>query len=180
MTAAAPSLRLTDAFPEVRDVAEQLCTAGLTIAVAESCTGGLLGATLTSVAGSSDYMRGGVIAYADAVKVALLDVDEDTLRRNGAVSEAVAVQMAEGVRRALAADIGVGITGVAGPGSSERKPAGLIFIATAGDTGSGVARLVEDRGREENRAEAVHAALRLAIEAVQRAVAGGAEIRSDA
>lgn len=109
---------------------------GLTIAVAESCTGGLLGARVTSVPGSSDVVLGGIIAYSNAVKTAELGVEPATLEAVGAVSEPVARQMASGVRARLAADVGVGITGVAGPGGgTPDKPVGTVHLAVdvAGD-----------------------------------------------
>ncbi len=102
------------------------------LAVAESCTGGKLGDMLTEVPGSSDYFLGGVISYSNDSKVTLLGVDRETLRAKGAVSEEVALQMAAGARRALGADIGVGVTGVAGPGGGTHdKPAGLVYIAVS-------------------------------------------------
>ena len=103
-----------------------------TLAVAESCTGGLLGYRITSVSGSSDYFLGGVIAYANAVKVRELGVDPAVLEKEGAVSEPVARQMACGVRERFGADFGIGITGVAGPGGgTDRKLAGSVYIALA-------------------------------------------------
>jgi len=113
-------------------VAEKLVARGATLAVAESCTGGLLGDRLTTVSGSSAFFLGGVIAYSNAGKVRELGVDETALGREGAVSEAVAGQMAEGARRRFDADFGVGVTGIAGPtGGSRDKPVGLVYIAVA-------------------------------------------------
>ena len=109
---------------------------GLTLAVAESCTGGLLGHTVTSVAGSSGYFLGGVIAYSNRVKTDLLNVDPTTIAQEGAVSEPVAGLMAAGVRTALGADVGLSTTGIAGPaGGTDEKNVGLVFIslATEGD-----------------------------------------------
>jgi nicotinamide-nucleotide amidase len=116
---------------DLAEVVLSLCRArSLQIGVAESCTGGLLGARLTSVSGSSDVVAGGVIAYSDAVKASLLGVSQQTLGRFGAVSEDVAREMAAGVRKAVATEIGVGITGVAGPtGGTEQKPVGMVWIA---------------------------------------------------
>ena len=158
----APSL--ADAFPEARRVGALLRQRGLTVATAESCTGGLVGAALTAIPGSSDYVLGGVIAYANEVKHAQLGVARETLDRAGAVSEEVAVAMARGVRDRLGADIGVAVTGVAGPGSdSDRKPAGLTWLAAVGP-GADAAQTLKlegDHGREGNRAAAVHAAMGL-------------------
>jgi PncC family amidohydrolase len=152
--------RLADIFPDSAAVGEMLRSRRRRVAVAESCTGGLLGATLSAVAGSSDYLVGGVIAYANAVKVSLLNVPEEVLATHGAVSAEVATAMADGVRRRLGADVGVAITGVAGPGAdSDRKPAGLVFDGS----GDRVTRLDGDHGREGNRAAAVRAALRLLL-----------------
>src|SRR2546425_3507835 len=102
-------------------VGERLRRQGRWLAVAESCTGGLLGAALTDVPGSSAYFLGGVISYADRVKRDQLGVSEATLRRYGAVSEQTAAAMASGVRRLLHADVGVSITGVAGPDAEGSK-----------------------------------------------------------
>ena len=102
----------------------------LTIATAESCTGGLLLSRLTDIAGSSAYVRAGVIAYDNADKVALLGVPADLIARHGAVSEPVAIAMAEGIRTRTGADVAVGITGIAGPGGgTPEKPVGMVVIA---------------------------------------------------
>ena len=107
-----------------------LVESGKTLAVAESCTGGLIGHRLTQVAGSSAAFLGGVIAYHDSVKEKTLGVPADILEREGAVSEATALAMAEGVRRLLGADIALAVTGIAGPtGGTEDKPVGLTYIA---------------------------------------------------
>jgi PncC family amidohydrolase len=157
---------LDDAFPEAASLGRALAGAGLTIAVAESCTGGLLGAALTAVAGSSAYVRGGVIAYADDVKAEHLGVGRHLLATHGAVSPEVAGAMASGVRVRYRASLGVGITGVAGPDASEQKPPGLVFVAVADAATVRVIRLDEDRGRELNRAHAVRAALELCAEMI--------------
>lgn len=155
--------QLAAAFPESAEIGELLRRRGLRVAVAESCTGGLLGAALTAIPGSSDYVLGGVIAYSNALKVALLDVPQSLLDEHGAVSEACARAMATGVRQRTGADISVSITGVAGPGGeSPSKPAGLIWLAlSTADGGVSTQRLDGDHGREGNRAAAVHAALRM-------------------
>lgn len=121
---------------------------GLTIGVAESCTGGLLGARLTAISGSSDVLRGGVIAYHNDVKVEQLGVREATLAAHGAVSEEVVREMAAGVRRTVRTNIGLAITGVAGPtGGSPEKPVGTVWIAADvdGDTQTALHRMWGDR-----------------------------------
>jgi nicotinamide-nucleotide amidase len=107
-----------------------------TVAVAESCTGGLLGAMFTDIPGCSAYFKGGVLAYANAVKTALLNVESQLLQEQGAVSAPVAEQMALGVRNKLDTDWGIGITGIAGPdGGTPEKPVGLVYIGIADPTG---------------------------------------------
>jgi nicotinamide-nucleotide amidase len=121
-----------------------------TLSVAESCTGGGLGQLLTDTAGSSAYFWGGVIAYDNSVKERLLGVDPSVLEREGAVSAAVACQMASGVRDRLGTDWGISITGIAGPGGgTEAKPVGLVYIGIAGPDGATASALhYGDRGRE--------------------------------
>jgi len=114
-------------------VGDALKSRGLSIGLAESCTGGLVAARLTEVPGSSAYVRGGVVAYSNDVKVAALGVSAAVLAEHGAVSEEVASAMAEGVRRAVGSDIGVAVTGIAGPdGGTEAKPVGTVWFAIAG------------------------------------------------
>jgi nicotinamide-nucleotide amidase len=129
---------------------EQLRRRGQTLAVAESCTGGGLGAALAAVPGASDVLLGGVIAYANSVKQGLLGVPAALLEAHGAVSDPVARAMAEGARRATGADWALAITGVAGPGGgSAEKPVGLVHIAVAGPAGcsSEGVRFGASRGR---------------------------------
>ena len=131
-------------------VLEQLRQRGQTVAVAESCTGGGLGATLAAVPGASDVFLGGVIAYGNGVKQGLLGVPAELLQAHGAVSDPVAQAMAEGARRATGADWGLAITGVAGPGGgSDEKPVGLVHLAIAGPDGcsSEGVRFGTSRGR---------------------------------
>ena len=131
------------------------------VAVAESCTGGLLGARLTAIPGSSDVFLGGVLAYDNSVKTELLGVDPALLATHGAVSEPVAVAMAHGVRTRLSSDVGLSITGVAGPGGgTPAKPVGTVWIAIDGPAPRAVGlRLIGDRA--EIRQRAVQAALDL-------------------
>ena len=146
-----------------------LCKAhNVRIAVAESCTGGLLGARLTAVPGSSAVVLGGVIAYSNAVKTALLGVPAEMIEEHGAVSEPVAVAMAHGARVGIGADIGIGITGVAGPdGGTPEKPVGLVWIAAdiAGTVQARGPRLVGDR------AEIRYRATQAALDMVRRGLA---------
>ena len=125
---------------------------GMQVAVAESCTGGLLGSRLTAVPGSSAYFVGGVMAYANEVKERLLGVPAAMLAEHGAVSEPVACAMAEGVRARLGADLAVSTTGISGPdGGSEEKPVGLVFIGFADASGSQARRILFPLGRERHR-----------------------------
>ncbi len=139
-----------------------------TLAVAESCTGGLLGSRVTSVAGSSSYFLGGIISYANAVKIRRLGVPARLLDRHGAVSAQCASAMARGVRRATGADIGVAVTGVAGPGGgTKKKPVGLVFLAVCGPQRAERTRRLEIHGpRATVRDRAVTAALRLTFDAL--------------
>ena len=135
------------------------------LAVAESCTGGLLGAALTDVPGSSAYFLGGVISYADQVKLDQLRVPAATLRRYGAVSDETAAAMASGVRQLLHADIGLSITGVAGPDSEGSKPIGLTFIGIATQLTTSTNRFQWTGDRWDNRRRSVIAALELLVRA---------------
>ena len=116
-----------------RRLGRVLAAHGLKLATAESCTGGLVAQMVTSVPGSSKYFLGGVVVYANSAKMRLLGVSCALLNRKGAVSSDVAERMAEGARRMFCADIGVGVTGIAGPGGGTcRKPVGLVYIAWRG------------------------------------------------
>jgi nicotinamide-nucleotide amidase len=153
-------------FARAQQVGERLRQLGRSVAVAESCTGGLLGAALTDVPGSSDYFLGGVIAYADRVKVDQLAVPPSVLRTHGAVSLQTAAAMASGVRQLLRADIGVSSTGVAGPGQEEGKPAGLTFIGLAAP--QPITQRFDWAGdRWTNRRQSVLAALELLARALE-------------
>ncbi len=159
----------------VRDVADCLATRGWTLAVAESCTGGLLAHMLTGVPGSSTWFLGGVVAYSDEAKERFLGVSPVTLAVQGAVSEVVGREMAEGAQRNFGADFALAITGIAGPGGgSEAKPVGLVWIALAGPglVGPGLAgsggvtcrRYLFQGDRAANKAQAAEAALALLAE----------------
>lgn len=136
-----------------------LAEKSLTVACAESCTGGLLTSRLTDVAGSSRYVRGSVVAYSSATKNKLLGVKAETLEKFGAISEETAVEMALGAKKTIAADIGIGITGNAGPSGDEGKKVGLVYISVADKNGA-TAKRYEFRGaRDEIKRAACDAAL---------------------
>jgi PncC family amidohydrolase len=110
--------------------------AGITIAAAESCTGGNVAHRITSISGSSVYFLGSIVSYANSAKLALLGVSAEILETRGAVSEECARAMAEGAQKAFGADVTVSTTGIAGPGgATERKPVGLVYLATSGPSG---------------------------------------------
>jgi len=135
---------------------------GLTLAVAESCTGGLLGHRITNVPGSSAYYQGSVTAYASEVKERILLVRHDTLYHYGAVSQQAAREMAQGVKRAFCADVGLSVTGIAGPGGGRPgKPVGLVYIALSAPDGEWLERRVWDGNRWENKERSAEAALDL-------------------
>lgn len=141
-------------------------TLGMTIAVAESCTGGMLGERITAIPGSSDVFLGGIIAYHNDVKTKSLGVSADDIAQYGAVSEQVALQMAAGARTKLNAGVGVGVTGIAGPGGgTEDKPVGLVWIAV--DTGEPKARRFHFGG---DRVEIRQRAAQSALEMVRRSL----------
>jgi nicotinamide-nucleotide amidase len=136
-----------------------LAAADATLATAESLTGGLLAATVTSVPGASARYRGGIVAYVTDVKHRLLDVPEEVLQAHGAVSAETAEAMAAGAREALGSTHGVATTGVAGPDLQEGKPVGLVYVAVAGPRGTSSSRHRLAGERAVVRADAVGAAL---------------------
>jgi PncC family amidohydrolase len=134
----------------------------LTLVIAESCTGGLIGHRLSNVPGSSDYFLGDVVAYSYEAKERLLGVPHDVIVREGAVSEAVALAMARGVRLMLDADMALGVTGIAGPGGgTPTKPVGLAYIALITPQGERVVRYVWQGDRLANKQQSAEAALAL-------------------
>lgn len=151
---------------------QDLCLrGGLTVATAESCTGGLVSDALTDVAGSSGYFRGGIVAYADAVKVARLGVGPDVLAAHGAVSAQVARAMAVGVRDRFGVDLAVAVTGIAGPGgATPAKPVGLTYLAVSDAAGCEVRRCQWTGDRAANKGSSAEAALELLVEGAERAL----------
>jgi nicotinamide-nucleotide amidase len=149
-----------DGRPVAEIVLDACRVRGLTLATAESCTGGLVAARLTAIPGASDVFVGGLVAYADAAKGAVLGVPAGVLRRHGAVSAESARAMAAGARHRLGADVAVAVTGVAGPGGgTAEKPVGLVFVSVESPDGGSTDRFVFPGDREEVRARATTTAL---------------------
>jgi PncC family amidohydrolase len=140
----------------------------LTLATAESSTGGMIATRVTNLSGSSAYMMGGVVAYADRIKQNILGVQEQTLIDYGAVSEPVAQQMAEGARRLFDTDFALSVTGIAGPtGATATKPVGLTYVGLSAADGTWVRRFVWNGSRDDNRQSAADAAFRLLLDYVE-------------
>ena len=153
---------------QIEGLVQILKEKGLTVATAESCTGGLLGKLITDVPGSSAVYPGGVISYCSRIKHEILGVDQNDLDTLGPVSEPVARQMAEGVRRVIGADIGVGVTGIAGPNSDDTgRPVGLVYVSAS----DGKTTLVREQrfngDRAAVRAQAAEAAAELALRLIE-------------
>jgi nicotinamide-nucleotide amidase len=149
----------------------------LTIATAESCTGGLMAARLTERPGSSDYVKGGIVAYSDEVKTSAADVPSALIERHGAVSQEVAEALADGARERLGADVGIGITGIAGPGGgSAEKPVGLVWLSVASpdpaDRDGETVRVTRSVNLPGGRADVRDRATTVALHLVRRALLG--------
>jgi PncC family amidohydrolase len=146
-------------------VGKYLNQRGLKLAAAESCTGGLLADHITDVPGSSDYFVGSVVAYAYEVKAALLNVAWETLRLHGAVSRETVIEMARGVRAALGADIGVSVSGIAGPaGGLPDKPVGTTWIGLSAPDGEWARMFVWEGDRRANKESSAQAALQFVLD----------------
>lgn len=145
-----------------------LYQSSLKLAIAESCTGGLIGHRITNIPGSSSYFIGGVVAYAYDAKVALLGVSWDTLNNFGAVSRETVLEMATGVRLRLGADIAISVSGIAGPsGELPNKPVGTVWVGLVAPDGNW-ARIFRFHGhRQQNKAAAADAALQMLVEYLQ-------------
>lgn len=138
---------------------------GLTLATAESCTGGLVGHVITETPGSSAYFVGGLISYTDELKKQHLGVEAGTLERHGAVSAQTCVAMAEGARSRYGASLGLAITGISGPdGGSAQKPVGLTYVGVADSAGHDVRRNIWQTKRHANKVQSAEAALLLLLE----------------
>ena len=149
--------------------AKQLKTLNRTVACAESCTGGNIAHLITSVPGASSYFLGGVVSYANEVKINVLGVNKNDLEKFGAVSEPVALQMAQGVRRVTGAEYAVSTTGVAGPdGGTPQNPVGTVWIAVAGPNGTTAQKFLFSHTRERNIGKASVTALRLLVRTIEK------------
>ncbi len=151
-----------------------LRTRGLKIATGESCTGGLVADRITDIPGASDYFVGGVVAYAYEAKVALLHVSWDTLRLHGAVSRETVIEMARGVRTALGADIGVSVSGIAGPtGGLPEKPVGTTWIGLSARDGDWARKFLWTGNRRSNKESSAQAALQFVLDYLDKRLENG-------
>ena len=151
-----------------------LRTRGLRLATAESCSGGLVADHITDVPGSSDYFVGGVVAYAYEAKVALLHVSWDTLRLHGAVSRETVIEMARGVRTTLGADIGISISGIAGPsGGLPEKPVGTTWIGLSARDGDWARKFTWDGDRRFNKEASSQAAVKFVLDYLDNKMQNG-------
>ena len=142
---------------------------GFKLAVAESCSGGLLADHITDIPGSSDYFVGGVVAYAYEAKVALLHVSWDTLRVHGAVSRQTVIEMARGVRTALGTDIGVSVSGIAGPaGGLPGKPVGTTWLGLSARDGDWAREFVWNGERRNNKESSAQAAMQFVLDYLEK------------
>lgn len=139
-----------------------------TIGTAESCTSGMIATAITLVPGASNYFKGGIVSYADEVKVDVLNVDADLIAEKTAVCEEVAIQMVLGAIDALGVDYAVSATGFAGPGSAPGVPVGTIWLACGNKDEQVTLKLTEDEGRDKNVDNAVHGALSLLLDFIRQ------------
>ncbi len=144
-----------------REIGEYLWRGSATLSTAESCTAGGISAAITTIPGASSYFRGGIVAYTDDVKAQWLGVPTELLTDKGAVSEEVAVSMAQGVREKLGTDYSIAITGYAGPGGGPEAPVGTIWIAIGTPNDIQTRQLTGDEGRETNLVKATLMALEM-------------------
>jgi PncC family amidohydrolase len=142
---------------------------GLKLAVAESCTGGLLADRLTDLPGSSDYFLGGVVAYSNETKAILLGVSRKTLRQHGAVSRETVIEMARGARKILGADLALSISGIAGPGGGlPEKPVGYTWIGLSATEGTWARNFIWQGDRRANKQASAQAALQFLLDYLQK------------
>lgn len=147
------------------ELGKLLLEKGLTLSTAESCTGGGIASVITSISGSSEYFKGGIVAYANEVKTALLGVSETMLEKHGAVSEETVLEMAKGAMKSMKTSCAIATSGIAGPGGgTPTKPVGTIWIAAACNDKIVTKKLQGDNGREKNTKNSIEKALSLLIE----------------
>ncbi len=160
-----PPFAMEEEMEDLAEVAgEMLRARGLTLSLAESCTGGLLGHRITNIPGSSDYFLGGVVSYSNEAKEKILGVPHETLVNHGAVSEKTALAMARGARRLFGSHLALAVTGIAGPtGGTPEKPVGLVYIALSAEGVKQCQRFVWPGDRLQNKAQSAEAALQLLI-----------------
>lgn len=151
------------------EIGRLLVIKGLTISIAESCTGGLVCSKITDVPGSSVYFVGGVIAYSNKVKMQMLGVTQEILNTHGAVSAQTAIEMAKGVRKMYGTDIGLSVTGIAGPGGgSLQKPVGLVYLSLEPNTGETICKKCKFTGeRKDIRLQSTQIILEMLLEYLQ-------------
>jgi PncC family amidohydrolase len=160
---------MTEMYSIQERVGKQLLEKGLTVSTAESCTGGGIAAKLTSIAGSSAYVRGGIVAYQNDVKEDLLGVNPDTIYKYGVVSEETVIEMVKGAMKSLKTDCAMATTGIAGPGGEEPgKPVGTIWIAAAWGDRIVTMRQEGDEGRSRNIERAIKNALKMLSEVLKK------------
>ena len=149
----------------LNNVSQRLKKRNLTIATAESCTGGLIAHTLTNVSGSSDYFERGVVSYSNRAKMELLGVPDDTIRKYEAVSKQVALAMADEIRVKSGVDIGLATTGIAGPtGGTKEKPVGLVYVAISASNKTDVKKFLFSGSRLQNKESTCNAALKILLD----------------
>jgi PncC family amidohydrolase len=162
MSLADPATELAPLVALAERIQHHMQERGLTLATAESCTGGLIGHLITEVSGSSEYYVGGIVSYSNDLKEHELGVDRHTLETHGAVSAQTGVAMAEGARRRYGAAVAISVTGIAGPlGGTASKPVGLTYVGVADDAGHDVRRFAWDGDRHANKVSSAAAALEL-------------------
>lgn len=150
-------------------IGDLLRARNFTLATAESCTGGLVADRITNIPGSSDYFVGGIVAYANAIKIHTLGVSSETLARYGAVSRETVIEMAHGARTGLRVDIAVSVSGIAGPGGGQPgKPTGTTWIGLAAFDGAWARTFIWDGDRQQNKAYSAKAALQFIFDYLTR------------
>lgn len=150
-------------------ISNKLKKKNLSIATAESCTGGLLAHLLTNISGSSEYFERGVVTYSNISKIELLGIPKETIKDYGAVSEETARAMAIGIKERSNVDIGISTTGIAGPtGGTKEKPVGLVYIGIATSKNTQVKRFIFSEKRVQNKERACNEALKFLLDAITR------------